>query len=148
MTAHAPSLAALPPVVRTFVQHHRIPADAVRSEGRVVLAIDQRDRVHLLPGPHNSVVLQSDVLPLPDHADTRTDDILLRLAKTAAGLLQGHASTLSIDRNRQALVLQQLVPARADLQALQAALADFANALAFWSRICRAETAALRGAVR
>ena len=145
MPADSSSLAALPPVVRAFIQRHRIPVHSVRADGRVVLSVDQRYRVHVLPAPHNRVALQSELLPLPEHPDRHTDDIMLRLAKTACGLLQRHASTLAIDRKRQALVLQQTLAAGADLQALQDALADFSNALAFWSRICRTETAALRG---
>jgi len=144
MATGDPSLAALAPVVRAFVQHHRIPTDSVRADGRLVLTIDQRYRVHVLAAPHNRVALQSELLPLPEHADSRTDDILLRLAKTAAGLLQQHASTLCIDRKRQALVLQHTVAAGADVQALQDALADFSNVLAFWSRLCRTEAAALQ----
>src|SRR5258706_10194053 len=146
MAAHDRARDALAPVVRAFVQRHRIPAESVRADGRVVLTIDQRYRVHLMAAPNNRVALQSELLALPEHADSRTDDHLLGLAKTAAGLLQRHASTLCIDKKRQALVLQQTLAAGADLAALQDALADFTNALAFWSRICRAETAALRGA--
>jgi hypothetical protein len=145
MSADPASLAALAPVVRAFVQRHHIPTDSVRADGRVVLTIDQRYRVHLMPAPHNRAALQSELLPLPEQAERRTDDLLLRLTKTAAGLLQRHPSTLAIDNKRQALVLQQTVAAGADLQALQDALADFANALAFWSRLCRKEAAASRG---
>jgi hypothetical protein len=142
MTSHENALAQLAPCVRAFVQQHRIPADAVRAGGRVVLTIDRQYRVHVLPAPHQRVALQAELLPLPEHHDARTDELLLRLSQTASGLLQNHASTLSIDRARQSLVLQQLVEANADLASFQDALADFANALAFWRRLCRAEAPA------
>jgi hypothetical protein len=125
-------LAALPPVVRAFVQRHRIPKEAVRAGGRVVLTVDQRHRVHVMPAPHQRIALQAELLPLPEQPTNRLEATLLRLSRAAAGLLQQHASTLSIDQQRQALVLQQCVAAGADLPALEDALADFVNALAFW----------------
>jgi len=140
-----PILRTLPAVVRAFVQSHRIPAESVRSDGRVVLTIDQRYRVNLAPAPHHRVALQSELLALPESTYARTDEVLLRLTGIAAGTLQRHASTLCIDRKRQALMLQQLIAAGADLPALEDALADFVNALAFWSQLCRSEAALLKG---
>jgi hypothetical protein len=145
MSADDSRLTSLAPVVRAFVQRHHIPTQSVRSGGRLVLTVDQRHRVHVLPAPHGRVALQSELLALPEQADHRTDDLLLRLAQTASGLLQRNASTLCIDSARRALVLQQTVAAGANLQGLEEAFADFANALAFWNRICRAETAVPRG---
>ncbi|MGE0329480.1 MAG: CesT family type III secretion system chaperone [Ramlibacter sp.] len=134
-------LATLPPAVRAFVQSHRLPSDAVRPEGRVVLNIDQRWRVHLVSTAHMRVALQCELMALPEPTDRRTDDALLRLAKVAANLLQRRASSLAIDPRRRALVLQQLVSASATLADLEEALADFSNALEFWSRMCRNEPA-------
>jgi len=140
MPDHNDALALLPPAVQSFVRSHRIPADAVRAEGRVVLTVDQRWRVHVVAGPHHRVVLQSELLGTPEPPERRLGDLLLRLCKAAAGLLQEHASTLCIDPQRQALVLQQTLESGADQAALEDALADFTNALAFWSDLCRSET--------
>jgi hypothetical protein len=145
MPTDAALLADLAPVLRSFVRHHRITTDAVRAGGRVVLTVDGRYRVHALPAPHHRVALQSELVPLPEHPDRHTDELLLRLAQAACGLLQRHASALTIDRQRQALVLQQSVAADADLQTFEQALADFVNALSFWRRLCRAEHAAAAG---
>lgn len=128
------------PVVRAFVERQRIPREALRSDGRLVLTIDRRWRVHIVSAPHHRVALQAELMGLPDRGDRRLDDLLLRLATAAAGLMQQHASTLCIDRSRQALVLQQQLPADADPRRLREALADFANALAFWSRLCAGES--------
>ena len=140
-----PSLAAAPPVVRAFVQRHGIPSASIRSDGRVVLTIDQHYRVQLMPAPHHRVAIQHELLALPDQPTRGFDDVLLRLAQAAAGLVQHHASTLCIDRKRQALVLQQSVAAGADLAALESTLGEFTNTLAFWSHLCRAETATYQG---
>ncbi len=146
MPAPDHSLAALPPVVRAFVQTHRIPPDAIRSEGRLVLTLDQRWRVHVLPAPQQRVALQAELASVPQVPDRRTDDALLRLCRTAAALLKEHASTLCIDARRQALVLQQMMPQASDVGTLEDALGDFVNALSFWSRLCRAELGNSQGA--
>jgi hypothetical protein len=135
-----PSAAALPPVVRAFVQRHAIPPEAVRAAGRLVITVDRRYRVHVMPAPHNRVALQAELLPLSDPT-AHSDDTLMRLAQAACGLLQMHASTPCIDAKRQALVLQQTFDAGGELSSFEDALADFANALAFWRRICERETA-------
>lgn len=137
--------ALLAPVVRAFVDNHRIPRDALRPDGRLVLTIDERWRVHLLPAPHQRVALQSDLLALPEQPERHTDDLLARLGRMAAGLLQRHASTLCIDVQRNCLLLQQSVPASCELAALEDALADFCNALTFWSRQCRSDPNAPQG---
>ena len=142
---NTPTLAAVPPVVRAFVHRHGIPSDSVRSDGRVVLTMDQHYRVQLMPAPHHRVALQHELLALPDQPTRGMDDVLLRLTQAAAGLLQQHAGTLCIDKKRQALVLQQTVAAGADLAALETALGEFTNTLAFWSHLCRAETATYQG---
>lgn len=137
----------LDPVVRSFVQRHRIPADSVRSGGRVVVTVDETHRVTICGASHNRLVLLADLLPLADNAtESQLDAVLLRLARTATGLLKEHASTLCIDRGRQVLLLQQVVGSGADLAALEAALAEFANTLAFWKDACRADMAAMAGA--
>lgn len=138
-------LAALVPVVRALMQSHRIPSEAVRGEGRVVLTLDQRWRVHLVPTAHARVALQSELLALPEQPGRTTDDALLYLAKVAAGLLRRHASSLAIDARRRALVLQQLVPATASLAELEDALADFTNALDIWSRASHGRSGAPTG---
>jgi hypothetical protein len=124
----------VPGLVRAFIARHRLNADSIRSEGRVVLTIDNKYRVHIFPAPHNRIALQSELVTLPDHP---SDDILLKLANTGAGLMQRHGSTLCIDRKREALVLQEVLPAASDMETLQKVLADFANALDFWSGMCR-----------
>lgn len=146
MPANDDSLAALPPVVRAFVQTHRIPPEAIRTEGRLVLTMDQRWRVQVLPAPQQRVALQAELITVPETPDSRTDDTLLRLCRMAAALLKEHASTLCIDARRQVLVLQQTVPQASDVGTLEDALADFGNALSFWSRLCRTELGDTRGA--
>ena len=144
---HAPDtrLAALAPVTRAFMQRHGIPPDSIRLDGRLTVTIDGRYAVDLLGAPYNRVALQSELAALSDRPDFRCDAALLRLGSAGAGLLRRHAGTLCIDQKRQALMVQRLLPASASVQALQDALADFANSLAMWTQLCRAEATALRG---
>lgn len=136
----------LEPAVRAFVQRHKIPPDSIRSGGRVVVTVDGRYRVTISAASHNRLVLVADLLPLAENAtESQLDAVLIRLARNAAGLLKDHSSTLCIDRGRQVLLLQQVVAAGADLGALEAAFAEFANSLMFWRALCRADVATLAG---
>ena len=134
----------VPPLVRTFMQRNHLPDDAIRADGRVVLTVDDRYRVHIFPAPFARIALQAELLALPEHPDSLFDDLLLGLANTGAGMLGTSASTLCIDRKRQAVALQQSVALNANQETLQEAMADFVNALAFWSNLCR-KMAASRG---
>lgn len=137
--------ANLVPVLRAFMQRRSIPADSLRSDGRLTLTVDGRYRVHLAACAGGRVALHSDLLTLPDDDDRLAHETLLRLATAAAQVIHRHSSTLCIDRERKAVMLQQLVPAAAELSVLEDGLADFLDALASWTRSCEAEAAALRG---
>lgn len=138
--------AALPPVLRSLAHRHGMSPGALRSDGSLSLTIDQRYRVRLRPAPHNRVALSSPLLTLPAADDPRSDEALQRLFKLAAGMLREHASTLCLDARQQSLQLQQTVPANADADVMEDALADFSNALAFWTKLCRAEAFTLQEA--
>lgn len=138
--------AALPPVLRSLAHRHGMSPSALRSDGSLSLTVDQRYRVRLRPAPHNRVALSSPLLTLPAPDDPRSDQTVLRLLRLAAGLLREHASTLCLDARQQSLQLQQTVPANADDAAMEEALADFSNALAFWTKLCRAEASTLQEA--
>lgn len=135
----------LAPVVQAFVQQHAIGADAVRPDGRVLLTVDRRYRLQLLSAAHAQVAIQADLLALPPGVDRRIDDLLMKLAGLAAGMLQRHAGTLCIDPRSQCLVLQQCLPRSCDLNGLEQALADFTNALVFWHRVCAQPSPSLEG---
>ena len=138
MQTLADPFAALPPVLRALAHRHGMAPGAVRSDGSLSLTIDQRYRLRLKPAPHNRVALSAPLLTLPEHDDPRTEQTIQRLLQLAAGMLREHASTLCLDARQQSLQLQQTIPANADAMAMEEALADFSNALAFWSRLCRA----------
>ena len=136
MNPGTPTINALPAVLRAFVQRHRLPQEAVRPPGRLFLTLDERLRLQVVPAPHQRLALLADLLPLAQRAHAAEDECLLRLARTAAALLQQQAATLCIDEDREVLMLQQLLPAGTDLAALEAALGEFGNALSFWHSLC------------
>jgi hypothetical protein len=132
-------LSTLAPALRAFVARHALPDDAIRASGRLLLRIEQH-RMQVVPAPHQRLALGAELLPLAPTPYPAENELLLRLSRTAAGLLQQHAATLCIDDAREALVLQQLLPAAVDYAGLERGLGEFANALAFWHRVCEAET--------
>jgi hypothetical protein len=140
---NADPIAALPPAVRAFANRHGIGADAVRSGGRLTLTVDKRFRLHLQAATHNRVALVAQLMPMPPSGQPRNDQAIERLMKAAAGLMRDHPSTLCADPKLQSLLLQQTLPADADAAAVEKAVADFSNVLAFWSGTCAAESARL-----
>ncbi len=135
---------ALHPTVKAFAQKHGLGAAAVRSDGRLTLTLDRKYRVHLQGAPHNRVALTAQLMALPAASqDAKPAQALERLLKTGAGMLQQHAATLCLDPRQQALLLQQQLPADADVAALEKGVAQFTNALAFWSKVSATEAAAL-----
>jgi hypothetical protein len=135
--------ATLPAALRSFAAQNRLDPGAVRSGGRLSLTLDARYRVNLQATTHDRIALTSQLLVLPSGGPQKLDEALGRLMRTAAGMLQQHPSTLAIDTRAQALVLQQTVPANSDCAGIETAVADFTNALAFWSKVCATEAAAL-----
>jgi hypothetical protein len=123
-------------IVRHFAERHRLPPDAIRADGEVMLTIDGKYRVRIASAPHQRVALHAKLMSLAGRRADDADETLVELASVGCGLLKDHASTLALDAERDWLVLQQLVPANGDATMLETALADFVNALAFWTKLC------------
>lgn len=139
----AHSISTLPAALRGFAERHRIGDESVHSGKRLTLTIDKRYRVHLQESSHNRVAMTSPLMTMPEPGQSRGDDVLQRLLRTATGMMREHPSTLAIDKTRNAIVLQQTLASDANVETVETALADFTNALAFWSKLCAAESASL-----
>lgn len=129
-----------PAAIGAFMSSQGLPASALRAGGRLTVVIDGAYRVHLQPAAHERVAITAQLLPLSAAWDRPALDAVLEpLARKAAGMLRQYASGLCLDERRQALLLQQFVPAGADAATVQDALAEFTNALAFWRSACAAQ---------
>ncbi len=137
-------VALLPPAIRAFAQRHGIGPQSLRSDGSLTLTVDRRYRVRMRPAPHNRVALVAQLIALPTPPSRDADAILERLTRVGAGMLQKYGSTLCLDARQQALLLQQSLPADADLQSVEDTMADFSNALAFWSKLSWSEAESLQ----
>lgn len=134
------SVADVHAAVRGFMDRQGLGPQELRADGRLSLAIDGRYRVHLHPAAGGRIVLSAQVLDLAGRYGTRdTDAALEHLMHLAAGLMQQYASSLSLDAARQSLLLQQTLGPDTDVAGVENALAEFVNALAFWSRACAAQ---------
>lgn len=128
------------PAILAFMTRRGIPAQDLRSDGRLTLNFDQKYRVHLHSASHNRVALTAQVLSLGGrYHDSVTDEVLERLMGLSAGLLQKHASSLCVDERAKSLLLQQTLPADASAETVETSLADFVNVLPFWSSACANE---------
>jgi hypothetical protein len=131
-------------VIKRFAERHALGASAFRSDGRVNMTMDGRYRVVLNPAAHNCVALTSQLIVLPSNGKrSAIHQLLERLMKANAGLMQQHPSTLCLDERQQVLSLQQIVAADADVAMLETAIGEFVNALAFWSRLFAAPSSNL-----
>jgi hypothetical protein len=141
MTVQAPGHQLAHPAVQAFMARNGISQQDLRSDGRLSLTLDQKYRVQVHSTSHNRVALSSELLSLAGRYDDRvTGDALERLMALGAGMLQQHASTLCVDDRRQALTLQQTLPASADGAGVELAIAEFVNVLPFWLNACASET--------
>ena len=129
-----------PAAISAFMSSQGLPASALRADGRLTVVMDGSYRSHLQAAAHDRIAITAQLLPLSAvWNQSALDAVLEPLAQKAAGMLREYASGLCLDERRQALLLQQFVPAGADAAAVQDALAEFTNALAFWRSACAAQ---------
>jgi len=136
---------AVAPVIREFMRCYRMPPESLRHDGRLTLRVARRSAIEIVPAPHGRFAIQSQLIALQDHPESITSAALLHVAQVMAGMMQDHASAVCIDPRAGALVLQQTIQADSQLRALQDAVGNFVNALAFWSRYCSTSAGLSRG---
>jgi Tir chaperone protein (CesT) family len=103
-------------------------------DGSLSLVFDSQYRVTCLTLAHGELLLESRIVPLPDDA-VRRRSLLEMLLEQAGNRLEGHTERIAFAPGGQMLVLQQIVPARADRAQFGAMLDSFLNALAGWRRL-------------
>src|SRR5690606_4340314 len=123
------------PLIAQYVARHGIP-DAVRSDGRATLVIDDKYRVHLAGARNGWLAVSARLCALPP-AGVARDDFLVALGRHAAGMLSRQPSACVVDPAEDALWLQRMVRPDADAVSVDEAVGGFANALSFWSGAVR-----------
>jgi hypothetical protein len=123
------------PLISRYVARHGIP-EAVRSDGRATLVIDDKYRVHLAGSRNGWVAVSARLCDLPP-AGLARERFLAELGRQAAGMLSKQASACVVDPAEEALWLQQMVrPDSAEIE-MDEAVGQFANALSFWAGAAR-----------
>lgn len=140
-----PGFTASHPALRSYAARHGIAPSSFRADGRVTLSFDRRYRIELRPGPDGRIITAARLLYLHELAPATADEVLLRLATAAAGLMREHGPGLCINEQEGSVLLQQLLPATLDVAGLEQALAHFINVLAFWGRTSAREAGAGAG---
>lgn len=129
------------PAVHAFMARNGISPQELRSDGKLSLSIDGKYRVHVHSGAHNRVALTTDLMSFAGRSSqAAVADALERLLTLGAGMLQQHPSTLCVDDRRQALLLQLALPASAEAEEVEKAIAELVNVLPFWRNACASET--------
>lgn len=123
------------PLIAQYVARHGIP-DALRTDGRATLLIDDKYRVHLAGARNGWLAISARLCALPP-AGVARDDFFTALGRQAAGMLSRQPSTCVVDPAEEALWLQQMVRPDSDAVGVDEAVGRFANALSFWSGAVR-----------
>lgn len=124
------------PLINAYVARHRLPPETLRADGRATLVVDDRWRVHLQRGDAGWMAITARLCALPPAGIAR-DDFLLHVGRMAGGMASKYASTCSIDPKEEGMWLQQSVrPDSHDIE-VDEALAEFLNALSFWTSAVR-----------
>lgn len=124
------------PLIASYADRHGLPAGSVRPDGRLTLVVDERYRIHMHAAPGGWLALSARLCDLPAPGMAR-DALLVNVGKMAAGMLEGHASTCTVDPREEALWLQQCLRPDAAATDLDEAVAQLANALSFWQGAVR-----------
>ncbi|MFC4297794.1 CesT family type III secretion system chaperone [Castellaniella hirudinis] len=123
------------PLVADYAARHGI-LDAVRSDGRLTVLIDDKYRVHLQGARNGWLVINARLCTLPPDGLGR-ERFLAEIGRQAAGMLSSQASACVVDPDEDALWLQQMVRPDTDAVGVDEAVGGFANALSFWTGTAR-----------
>lgn len=122
------------PQLAGYLQRRRLPAERLRADGRLVLALGDRARMTASPLPGGALLFEARIAPLPPTGPARSGriDTLLR---AAAVRLKSHPQALVIDAEAQAFQLQQRVDGDLAPVAFDAAVDAFLRATVFWRQV-------------
>jgi len=123
------------PLISQYVSRHGIP-EAIRTDGRATIVIDDKYRVHLAGARNGWLAISARLCGLPAPGIAR-DNFLVALGRHAAGMLSRQPSACVVDPAEDALWLQRMVRPDADAVSVDEAVGGFANALSFWSGAVR-----------
>lgn len=114
---------------------HEVKEQDLRSDGRLTLAIEGRYRIHLQAAPMGRLAITATVLNLAERlSEPKTEQILVTVMTHAAGMLQKYPSSLCLDLEQEALLLQLTLPPSTEVEQLETELGYFASALGFWTQ--------------
>lgn len=124
------------PQLAAYLQRRRLPADRLRADGRLVLALGDRARMTAGALPGGGLLFEARIAPLPPAGAARSEriDTLLR---AGAARLATHAQALVIDADAQAFQLQQQVSDELSPVAFEQAVDDFLRSVVFWRQVER-----------
>lgn len=119
------------PLIGRYIDRHRLPEDALRVNGQVLLRVDDRLRVRLCPAPQGWLAVMSRLCALPPDA-LRREQLVCDVARMALALAPQYATTCVVDPSGVALWLQRMLPPGSDDGDVDEAVGEVCNALAFW----------------
>ena len=119
-----------------YMSRQKILAKESRIDGALVFTVDTRYRIFCRPGPHGDLVLESQLVQLPDQRD-EADDLVRECLLGSWVRMMEHADVPVLSQNESEILLQQRVTADATVDEFESALEQFTNSLADWRRVFR-----------
>ncbi len=127
------------PLLLAYAERQGLGSSAFLSDGSLSLIFDAAYRLQVRPFVGDRLVVQSWLLEIAPIRREQRDELLVRLLRHAASTARDFPAGLVVDATASWLLLQQVVPAGADLRTLEAELADFVNVRAYWQGRCSEE---------
>lgn len=117
-------------LIDLWTAEHDLPLDTRGARRQVALTID-KVRMHLRELSNGDVLASARVADIP--ADPRNrDDVVTRAMKVATARMRSSRAVLATDQDAAALTLQLIVPAGADVQAMDKAVEHLVNEVDAW----------------
>lgn len=117
-------------LIDLWTAEHDLPLDTRGARRQVALTID-KVRMHLRELSNGDVLASARVADIPTDLRNR-DDVVTRAMKVATARMRGSRAVMATDQDAAALTLQLIVPAGADVQAMDKAVEHLVNEVDAW----------------
>ena len=119
-----------------YMERKNIKRPAERTDGAVVILVDRRYRVFCRPAPHGDLVLESQIVELPE-SPAEVDSTIRECLYASWVRMRDYPEVPALSEDGAAIVIQLRLPSDATVDEFEVALKSYVDSLADWRRIFR-----------
>lgn len=119
-----------------YVERNGLHGDSPRTDGAVVISLDNKYRIFARPALHGDLVFECRLLELPP-SSAEADELIELCLMGSWVKMREFAEVPVLSQDQSKIYLQYRVPADATVEEFEGALEQFANSVAEWRRIFR-----------